>query len=69
MYVNPDFKTKKELKEAVKSGKLVTAYQPGGIFPSEKKDTVCVEGPHYPKPHTWYATVLLKGDVVVKVIG
>jgi hypothetical protein len=29
--------------------------------------TETVEGPHYPKPHTWYAKVTMKNGVVVKV--
>ena len=29
MYVEPNFKTKKELKEAIKNGEIVTVYSPG----------------------------------------
>lgn len=70
MYVNPDFKTKKALKEAVKCGdKMVTIFQPGGIFNgNEPRDgVVAVEGPHFPKPHSWYAQVIMEDGRVVKV--
>ena len=53
-YTDINFKTKKQLKEAVASGKLVTVYQPGGIF-RLKAGTVYLEGPHFPEPHRWYA--------------
>lgn len=69
MYVDPNFKSKKELKEAVKAGKYVSAFQPGGIFPGARDGEVSVEGPHYPKPHSWYARVLLKDGQVIKVIS
>ena len=68
MYVDPNFTTKKALKEAVAAGDRVTIYQPGpfgGNEPSNAK--VVVEGPHYPEPHSWYAQVVVNDGVVVKV--
>jgi hypothetical protein len=66
MYVNPNFKSKKEFKEAVAAGKSVELYQPGlGTVPLN--GTACVEGPHYPEPHKWYATVKIENGKVVKV--
>lgn len=68
MYTNINFKTKKALKEAVAAGKDVSVYQPGpfgGTPPTEGK--VCVEGPHYPEPHKWYAEVTLKDGKIIKV--
>jgi len=56
MYVNPDFKTKKALKEAIKRGEAVAVFSPGP-FPCKENGSVCVEGPHYPAPHSWYAEV------------
>lgn len=54
-YVNPNFKTKKALQEALASGKgVIEVFQPGiGQVPHEGR--VWLEGPHYPKPHTWCA--------------
>jgi hypothetical protein len=68
MYVFPNFPTKKALSEAVQRGEPVTIFQPGpfgGNEPTEGK--VCVEGPHSPKPHSWYATATLKAGKVIKV--
>jgi hypothetical protein len=72
MYTSENFRTKKSLKEAVKAGKEVTICQPGGIFSSPESSPTYtgrafVEGPHYPEPHRWYATVEIKDGKVVKV--
>ena len=66
MYVSPNFSSKKALKEAVASGQLVTVYAPGLGEPNQNGKEY-VEGPHYPKPHTWYATVTLENGVIVIV--
>jgi hypothetical protein len=68
MYVQPNFKTKKALKEAVREGRNVTIFQPGP-FGGEPRDGVVhgVEGPHYPEPHRWYASVTVKDGQVIKV--
>ncbi len=59
-YTSINFKTKKALKEAIAAGRRVTVFQPGGIFPDPPyPGTTTVEGPHYPKPHSWYAAVTL----------
>ena len=68
MYVNPNFKTKKALKEAVKNGDRVEVFSPGP-FPAKQNGEDAVEGPHYPKPHSWYASVIIKDGLVVKVTG
>jgi hypothetical protein len=70
MYVDGNPKSKKQLKEWVADpNRKVTAYQPGGIFESQTDGRAAVEGPHYPQPHRWYASVLLKDGEVVKVIS
>ncbi len=66
MYVSPNFKTKKELKEAVKAGRQVSVYSPGP-FPAKQDGTEFIEGPHYPQPHTWYAEVEVRDGMVIKV--
>lgn len=65
-YVSPNFKTKKALKEAVAAGKRVTVFSPGP-FGCNQNGCESVEGPHYPAPHSWYASVEVKDGVVVKV--
>lgn len=68
MYVSPNFTTKKALKEAVKAGQKVTVFSPGP-FPPCKNGQEFIEGPHYPKPHRWYAQVLVEKGIVIKVIS
>jgi hypothetical protein len=68
MYVNPNFKTKKQLKEALKAGETVSVFSPGP-FPPKTNGREFIEGPHYPKPHTWYAKVEVKEGLVIKVLG
>lgn len=65
-YTSRNFTTKKSLKEAVAKGDEVTIYAPGLGTPPEN-GTTAVGGPHYPRPHTWYAEVTLKDGVIVKV--
>lgn len=65
-YVSPNFKSKKALKEAVAAGKTVTVFSPGP-FGVKSDGKVAIEGPHYPEPHRWYATVTVEGGVVKKV--
>ena len=67
MYTHTNYRTKKQLVEAVKAGEQVTVYQPGGMFPGETDGSICIEGPHYPEPHKWYASATIKDSVVVKV--
>lgn len=46
----------------------VRYFQPGPFGGNEPKDGVfCCEGPHYPAPHSWYATCTAKDGVIVKV--
>lgn len=68
MYVSPNFQTKKALKEAVSKGQRVEIFSPGP-FPAPTDGKAAVEGPHYPKPHSWYASVEVEGGLVVKVTG
>jgi hypothetical protein len=65
-YVDPNFKTKKALKEAVANGEQVSVFSPGP-YPAKQNGTEYIEGPHYPKPHTWYAQVEVKDGMVTKV--
>lgn len=64
MYVNPNFKTKKALKAALAAGERVEIFSPGP-FPAPRSGRSCVEGPHYPAPHTWYAEVLVENGLVI----
>lgn len=66
MYTVQNFKTKKALKEAVAKGERVRLYAPGLGTPKQN-GTEFVEGPHYPAPHSWYASVTMKDGLVVGV--
>jgi len=81
MYTVRNFKTKKALKEAVAAfnasiadsslrpeALAVRFYQPGPFGGNEPKDgTISLEGPHYPAPHSWYASAVVKDGIVIKV--
>jgi hypothetical protein len=69
MYTVTNFPTKKALKEAVASGQHVEVYQPGPFGGSVSDGDHSVEGPHYPKPHTWYARVRVKDSIIIKVLS
>lgn len=65
-YVNPNFKTKKALRDALASGKAVEVYQPGiGTVPTNGR--IALEGPHYPEPHRWYAEGTMENGKLVKI--
>lgn len=65
-YVNPNYPSKAALKRALAEGKSVSVFQPGlGDVP--ENGTIALEGPHYPKPHTWYATGTMKEGKLVSV--
>lgn len=69
-YTEKNFPTKKALKEAVKAGEEVTVFQFNNIFGKDYSDftgSVALEGPHYPKPHSWYATATMVNGIVTKV--
>ena len=68
MYVSPNFKTKKELKEAIAKGQTVSIFSPGP-FPAPQNGTATIEGPHYPEPYRWYASVKVENGKVVKVLS
>lgn len=65
-YLAGNPKTKKLAKELVATG-ATYAYQPGlGTIP--ENGTVSIEGPHYPKPHTWYGTATIKDGRIIKLV-
>lgn len=68
-YVNPDYKSKKTFKLAVSDGMEHRTYNPSGMFPTTQDGRTVIEGPHYPKPHRWYASVEVRDGLVVKVLG
>lgn len=66
MYTDHDFESKVELKRALASGQLVRVYAPGlGEVPDD--GVVYLEGPHYPRPHRWYAQGQMSAGRLVSV--
>jgi len=69
MYTDINFKTKKQLKDAIAQGRKLTYYQPGPFGGSAPQDgTISLEGPHYPALHTWYARAEVKDGYIIKVM-
>ncbi len=68
VYVYPNYKSKKALKDAVAEGKTVTVSSAEPLLVGDASNgTFAAAGPHYPQPHKWYATVTVKDGKVVKV--
>ena len=66
MYASENFPTKKALIEAVKMGRAIGIFSPGG-FLCPDNGSVSLEGPYYPKPHKWYARVVVIDGTIVSV--
>jgi hypothetical protein len=66
MYTSINFKTKKQLKEALANGKKVGVFSPGP-FPCPDNGKVALEGPHYPEPHKWYAQAIVENGYIISV--
>lgn len=66
-YVDPNYKSKKDFKAAVDSGVIHRPYNPSGMFPVTDNGRISIEGPHYPKPHKWYASCDVEDGIITKV--
>lgn len=71
-YTSINFKSKKQLKEAVAGGQKVAVYQPNDFFGNNARlatwtGYITIEGPHYHEPHRWYARVKMVDGLVVEV--
>lgn len=69
MYTVTNYQTKKQLVEDFKAGKRIETYQPNDMFGHPGNGSVALEGPHYPKPHRWYASAVIENFVIVKLEG
>jgi hypothetical protein len=66
VYTERDFKTKKAVKTAIAAGERIGVYSPGiGNVPENGR--VSLEGPHFPKPHTWYGTGTVRDGLLVAI--
>lgn len=64
-YTDKNFKSKKALIEAFASGEQIGTHQPGGFFSSKTDGKISLEGPHYPAPHSWYASATIANRNIV----
>jgi hypothetical protein len=64
-YCVTNFKTKKALRVALAAGQQIAVYQPGPYGPDVKDGPCALEGPHYPAPHSWYASCRVQNGCIV----
>ncbi len=67
MYTCKNYASKKALVEDFKAGVKIETFQPGGMFPAVRDGSITLEGPHYPKPHKWYASATVKDGIITAV--
>jgi len=72
MYTVENFKTKKALREAVAAhlkgeGPPVEFFSNTPHVKTPKDGIICLEGPHFPKPHSWYAECIAEDGKIIKV--
>jgi len=69
MYCETNYPTKKAFREAFARGDEIRVFQPGGLFKGTITGSATIEGPHFPKPHRWYASVEIKDRIVTAIKG
>ena len=62
-YVSPNFRSDSHLKKALAANEPVEVL---GTIP--ENGTVDLEGPHWPEPSKWYATGIVEGGKLVRLI-
>lgn len=68
MYIAGNPKNKKEIKEMLaKKPDGLDVFSPGGLGNPPTDGYVGLEGPHYPKAHTWYAEGTMKNGKLVAI--
>jgi coproporphyrinogen III oxidase len=67
-YTTHNYRTKKEIKQAIAAGTKITCFQPGPFGPSvHANGTIYLEDPHYPEPHKWYGQGQMKDGVLISI--
>lgn len=66
-YVEPNFQSKAALKMAVALKQSIMVFCPGLGGPVPVNGTVYISGPHYPKPHKWYAEGRMENGKLVSI--
>ena len=73
-YADKDFLTKKALKQSVTSDRpprilFGVSVVPDPVEAPDYTGVAFLEGPWYPKPHTWYAKVQVTNGIITKVLS
>jgi hypothetical protein len=67
-YTTKNFRSKKEIKLAIAAGQKITCYQPGPFgIETPINGSITLEGPHYPQPHKWYGTGIMKDGFLISI--
>jgi len=66
MYTNFNYASKAAIKRDLEAGKSIECHSPGP-FPSPTDGRISLEGPHYPKPHKWYAEGTMKDGRLISI--
>jgi len=66
-YTVTNYPTKKAVRDALANGEIIRVYQPGPFGPNVEDGQATLEGPHYPKPHKWYAEAFVVDGVLVRI--
>ena len=67
MYSEKNYQTKKALLEDFRQGIEIRVYQPNQMFSVSGNGDICIEGPHYPQAHKWYASAKIENFIVKSV--
>ena len=67
-YLLPNFKSKAAAKRAIAEGQRVTVTATSPFENIPLVGVVSVEGPHAPKPHTFYGQAHIKNGRVFKIV-
>ena len=68
-YLYPNLPSKASYKRALANGEKITAMEntPRGPVKVNGSATVTFEGPHYPKPHTFYGRAKVSNGYVTSI--
>jgi hypothetical protein len=66
MYFSTDYPSKAAARRAMANGEVVRVMS-NSPFEEVTDGTHTVEGPHYPKPHTFYGTVTVRNGIVTAI--
>jgi hypothetical protein len=66
MYTNFNYTSKAAIKRDLAAGKVIECHSPGP-WPAPRSGVISLEGPHYPKPHSWYGEGMMRDGKLVSI--